>query len=454
MNGVDLNKTKQRQRIVRKLDLRARFPATSISRWLFGFCLFSSIAILTFGPVPNLNAQSDAQWQFMRQQMVDVAVRDAGVKDPRVLKSMSETPRHEFVPRNYRDRSYLDAGVPIGNKQTISSPFIVAYMTETLEPKPTDKILEIGTGSGYQAAILSPLVKEVYSIEIVAPLGKRAAKILRKLDYQNVFTKIGDGYQGWVEHAPFDKIIVTCSPEDIPQPLIDQLAEGGRIVVPMGERHQQTLFLVEKIDGQLQPKALRPTLFVPMTGKAEDERDLLPDPNQPKVINGDFEQGVDEKGFVKGWYYQRNLTWKSSNKPAKKPGVSETDKAEDASENHFVEFKNQIPGQHAHLMQRFSIDGRSVPHLRFSAEIACQNTDQGLYPGDRPDVALWFYDEKLHEVGKTVKLGPFGETEAWHRRQQEIRVPIAARTAIVRIGLFGGTGTAQFDNVMVEKTGN
>ncbi len=408
-----------------------------------------AFAILVNCSICDLPAQTEAQWKLQRQRMVDVAVRAAGVTDARVLKSMSDTRRHEFVPRKFRERSYLDAGVPIGNKQTISSPFIVAYMTQTLEPKPTDKVLEIGTGSGYQAAILSPLVKEVYSIEIVESLGRRAAKVLKKLEYDNVFTKIGDGYQGWAEHAPFDKIIVTCSPENIPKPLIDQLAEGGRIVVPMGERHQQTLYLVEKINGEMQPQPLRPTLFVPMTGKAEQKRELLPDPTNPAVINGNFEDGLDDKGFVKGWYYQRNLKWKSGAESIKEGGVAENEVSQD--ENHFVEFNNQVPGQHAHLMQRFSIDGREVPRLRFSARIALQHTGEGLYPGDRPDVALWFYDDKLHEVGKTVKLGPFRPNESWHKRLREIRVPIAARTAIVRIGLFGGTGTAQFDDVVVEK---
>ena len=158
--------------------------------------------------------------------MVETAVRQAGVTDQRVLASMLATRRHEFVPRNVFNRAYLDAGVPIGSAQTISSPFIVAYMTQTLDPQPTDHVLEIGTGSGYQAAILSPLVEKVYSIEIVEALGKRAAKVLKKLKYKNVFTKIGDGYKGWAEHAPFDKIIVTCSPEDVPQPLVDQLKEG------------------------------------------------------------------------------------------------------------------------------------------------------------------------------------------------------------------------------------
>lgn len=451
MNGVDVNGMQQSQLRVWRLVSTERFSATSIDGGFLRLLLPGIIGFLIFGWASNTVAQTESQWAVARQRMVDVAVRAAGVTDARVLRSMSETRRHEFVPRKFRDRSYLDAGVPIGNKQTISSPFIVAYMTQSLDPQPTDKVLEIGTGSGYQAAILSPLVKEVYSIEIVEPLGKRAAKVLKKLDYKNVFTKIGDGYQGWAEHAPFDKIIVTCSPEDIPKPLVDQLAEGGRIVVPVGERHQQTLYLVEKVNGRMQPQPLRPTLFVPMTGKAEDERELLPDPTNPKILNGDFEAGVDKKGFVKGWYYQRNLTLKSSDASESETGEVADEGSKGSSENHFVEFNNQVPGQHAHLMQRFSIDGRQVPRLRFSARVACQHTAAGLYLGDRPDVALWFYDDKLHEVGKTINLGPLGENEAWQQRARQIRVPIAARTAIVRIGLFGGTGRAQFDDIKVEK---
>ena len=211
-------------------------------------------------------------------------------------KSVERNPTSMRESRSAKSRRFL-------------SPFIVAYMTESLDPLPTDKVLEIGTGSGYQAAVLSPLVKEVYSIEIVESLGKQASKVLKQLDYENVFTKIGDGYLGWEEHAPFDKIIVTCSPEDIPRPLVEQLKEGGLMVVPMGERHQQTLYLMEKQNGEMVRKSLRPTLFVPMTGKAEDQRRVLPDPTNPQLLNGDFEEGLDEEGFVKGWYYQRELDW-------------------------------------------------------------------------------------------------------------------------------------------------
>ena len=174
----------------------------------------------------------------------------AGVKDKRVCEAMRATPRHEFVPAALQRYAYFDTSLPIGEGQTITSPFVVAYMTEHLEPQPTDKVLEIGTGSGYQAAVLSGLVSEVYTIEIVEKLGQQAAKTLRRLGYDNVKTKIGDGYQGWAEHAPFDKIIVTCSPENVPKPLVEQLREGGRLVVPLGKRYQQTLYLFKKVKGE------------------------------------------------------------------------------------------------------------------------------------------------------------------------------------------------------------
>ncbi|MEM9413072.1 MAG: protein-L-isoaspartate(D-aspartate) O-methyltransferase, partial [Planctomycetota bacterium] len=308
--------------------------------------------------VPS-HAQSKDEFTRRRLKMVETAVIAAGVTDPGVIKSLRETPRHHFVPKQIRDRAYLDAGLPIGAKQTISSPFIVAYMTQELQPKPTDRVLEIGTGSGYQAAILSPLVDEVFSIEIVESLGRQAAKVLKQLNYTNVFTKIGDGYKGWEEHAPFDKIIVTCSPEKIPQPLVDQLVEGGTIVVPVGERHQQTLYLMKKVNGELESLALRPTLFVPMTGTAEEQRKVLPDPTNPRILNGDFEDGLDEKGFVKGWYYQRQMEWK-----------------EDVlapSGQHYVKFSSKVPGLYSHLMQGFSIDGREVPKLKLTASLSCNN---------------------------------------------------------------------------------
>ncbi len=212
------------------------------------------------------------------------------LRDVRVLKATARVPRAEFVPREFREYAYQDAALPIGDGQTISAPFIVAYMTETLDPQPTDRVLEIGTGSGYQAAVLSCLVSEVYTIEIVKNLGRKAAETLKKLGYDNVFVRVGDGYQGWPEAAPFDKIIVTCSPEDVPQPLLDQLKEGGKLIIPVGERYRQYFVLCEKKNGKIERKTLIPICFVPMTGEAEEKRVELPDPTRPGLVGGGFEE--------------------------------------------------------------------------------------------------------------------------------------------------------------------
>ena len=229
-------------------------------------------------------------YEAAREQLINEVLIPGGVTDVQVLSAIRSTPRHEFVAANQRAEAYFDRALPIGSSQTISSPYIVAIMTQELKTKPEHKVLEIGTGSGYQAAVLSPLVKEVYSIEIVPELGNQAKRVLNSLNYKNVFTKVGDGYLGWPEHAPFDRIIVTCSPEDVPQPLIDQLAPDGLIVVPVGERYQQMLYLMRKVDGKLEKEALRPTLFVPMTGEAEDNRKVQADPSNPQLVNGDFEE--------------------------------------------------------------------------------------------------------------------------------------------------------------------
>ena len=269
---------------------------------------FSMAIICMLYLTSTINGQSNAELDAARRLLVQDAIVGGGIKNERVIKSIRETPRHEFIERKYRRQAYLDMALPIGDKQTISSPFIVAFMTESLDPQPTDRVLEIGTGSGYQAAVLSPLVRDVYTIEIVESLGRQAKETLRRLKYDNVHVQVGDGYKGWPSKAPFDKIIVTCSPERIPTPLVEQLKEGGLMIVPVGERYQQTLYLTKKKDGKMAAAALRPTLFVPMTGAAEDRREVQPDPNNPKILNGSFEEKLPKNGFVSGWYYQRNLT--------------------------------------------------------------------------------------------------------------------------------------------------
>ena len=196
--------------------------------------------------------------------MVERQLKPRGIKDERVLAAMARVRREEFVPADARIDAYEDGPLPIGYDQTISQPYIVAFMTEQLRPKPSDRVLEIGTGSGYQAAILAELVADVHTIEIVEPLAKTAEATLQRLGYKNVHLKVGDGYQGWPEEAPFDAIIVTCAPEKVPQPLVDQLKDGGRMVIPVGERFAQQLYLLEKKNGQLTESATLPVRFVPM----------------------------------------------------------------------------------------------------------------------------------------------------------------------------------------------
>ncbi len=206
-----------------------------------------------------------------RRRMVSEQIVARDVRNQRVVAAMSAVPRHELVPEKFRAEAYEDRPLPIGHGQTISQPYVVAFMTEKLDPKPTDRILEIGTGSGYQAAVLAPLVAEVYSIEIVKPLAERATADLARLGYKNVHVKAGDGYAGWPEHAPFDAIIVTCAPEHVPKPLIEQLKDGGRMIIPVGRAGgSQQLHLLEKRDGRIEERAVLPVQFVPMTREQQE----------------------------------------------------------------------------------------------------------------------------------------------------------------------------------------
>ncbi|MFO7616829.1 MAG: protein-L-isoaspartate(D-aspartate) O-methyltransferase [Bacteroidales bacterium] len=217
-------------------------------------------------------AQMDP-YRAVREKMVQEQIVGRGVRDPAVLEAMRKVPRHLFVEEAVRRYAYADGPLGIGYDQTISQPYIVALMTELIKPGPGDTVLEIGTGSGYQAAVLAEIVKQVYTIEIVPELGRKAANLIAVMGYRNAEVKVGDGYNGWPEHAPFDAIIVTAAPERVPQPLFEQLREGGRMVIPVGRQFgDQELLLIEKRDGKMASKKIIPVRFVPFTrdGGKED----------------------------------------------------------------------------------------------------------------------------------------------------------------------------------------
>lgn len=217
-------------------------------------------------------AGDEDRYARARRRMVERDLRGRGIKDSRVLEAMGSIPRHRFVPEQLRSEAYADHPLPIGLGQTISQPYIVAFMTELLELRGTERVLEIGTGSGYQAAVLSRLAKEIFSIEILPSLSQSAHKTLVELGFDNIVLKAGDGFFGWQERSPFDAILVTAAAKKIPEPLWDQLREGGRLVMPLGEeRGSQRLVRVRKIDGQQRKEDVTGVLFVPLTGAIRNE---------------------------------------------------------------------------------------------------------------------------------------------------------------------------------------
>ena len=376
-------------------------------------------------------AQRD-RYAAVRQRMVREVIEPEGIDNPHVLEALSVVPRHQFVSAGLRARAYQDCALPIGSQQTISSPFIVAYMTQTLEPQPTDKVLEIGTGSGYQAAVLSEIVDEVYSVEIVSALARSATKRLKDLNYDNVHVRDGDGYEGWEEHAPFDKIIVTCSPESVPEPLIDQLKEGGRMIIPLGERYQQAFHLLRKEDGKLIEEKLVATLFVPMTGESEDLRRVKPDPRNPEIVNGNFELDINEDERVDGWHYQRKVA------------MSDDSPMKGAYCLRFSSDDNSL----SQALQGGGIDGRTIGAL----DVMIWGRPEGVVPGpsneDHASLAIHFYDSIRRDLGTQIVCRWRG-TANWQQVRRRIAVPRNAREMIVRIGLNGASGTLDLDDFQI-----
>ncbi|MEO0205908.1 MAG: protein-L-isoaspartate(D-aspartate) O-methyltransferase [candidate division WOR-3 bacterium] len=232
--------------------------------------IVSTFIVISLSLNCNQKTTRSISWhEFARRQMVEEQIVARGIKDSSLISAMLKVERHKFVPREYEKYAYNDGPLPIGEEQTISQPYIVALMTEVLELKAGDRVLEIGTGSGYQAAVLSLIAKEVYTIEIIPSLANSAKQRLESLGYKNVYVKCGDGFLGWAEKAPFNGIIITCAAPRVPEPLIEQLAEGGRLIMPEGDQWQM-LVLYKKIKGKLEKQELIPVRFVPMKGRIRE----------------------------------------------------------------------------------------------------------------------------------------------------------------------------------------
>lgn len=413
----------------RKFGREFMQPHTLVDR--MSFCIV--VILATIASQRSAIAQKNDSFRDARYNMVSEFIEREGITNSRVLESMRQVPRHEFCMSKYRKDAYFDCALPIGSKQTISPPYIVAYMTDTIDPQPTDRVLEIGTGSGYQAAVLSNLVKEVYSIEIVEPLGKAAAERLHRLKYSNVKTKVGDGYLGWEENAPFDKIIVTCSPEKVPQPLVDQLKEGGKLLVPLGERYQQVFHIFEKKEGKLVDQRLISTLFVPMTGQSEANRRVKPDALNPTIVNGNFELDDNKDGFADHWHYQRLTKWVDQDAPEGK---------------HCILFESHENHRISQALQAMALNGARIGNLEFTGLYKVEDVTDGTEPSEQSGMMVHFYDENRHNF-QDVWVSNFSGNADWNSFKKTIPVPAKAREMIVRIGLNGAVGKLWLDNLRV-----
>ena len=373
------------------------------------------------------------RYDELRADMVTAHIEGEGITSTAVLQAMRAVPRHEFVPSTQRARAYEDLALPIGHQQTISPPYIVAYMTNELDPQPDDRVLEIGTGSGYQASVLAQIVTDVYTIEIVSELSKQAEKRMQDLGYRNVHCLDGDGFKGWPEHAPFDKIIVTCSPENIPQPLIDQLKEGGRMIIPVGERYQQSFHLLVKEHGKMKDERLASTLFVPMTGESEELRRVQPDPDRPQIVNGSFDLDENEDEKPDGWHYQRQTTM-----------------CDDAPMDgkYCLRFENKDSALISQALQGSAINGRTVGTLRLNYWVRCNGIVPGSEITKQAAVVVHFYDNFRREVGTTV-LGKWRGSFGWQNARSTVIVPPNAKELIIRIGLNGAQGQLDLDDLQM-----
>jgi len=376
--------------------------------------------------------QADA-YGDARTTMVDADLSGNGIGNERLLKAMRTIPRHRFCLPEDQKHAYADQSLPIGHKRKLASPYVTAGLIELLDPRPNDRILELGTGSGYQAAILSQLATDVYSVESIEELGKASASLLKELKCKNVHTRIGDTLEGWPEAAPFDRILFTSCSGTVPAALIDQLRERGKVVVDAVCGNEELFHLFEKQHGRLVALKVWSPFSIANADNLKQHRDEKQSPNKSEIENGDFE--LSEDGKATGWYFQRQAAL-----------------AEDreAPNNHVLTFENKEPGRHAQAIQEVAIDGRAVVSLRLSVRakgLEIHNSSSA----DKPSMVIRFYD--AHQRPITVEpsaiLGPWRGTFGWETYTCVSSVPKTTRKALVVISMGGATGRLTVDDAQL-----
>ncbi|MGV3606304.1 MAG: protein-L-isoaspartate O-methyltransferase [Planctomycetaceae bacterium] len=371
-----------------------------------------------------------------RQRMVREEIEAQGIKNAALLDAMREVPRDQFIPTHRRNVAYLNVAITYGDGHVVLPPLVIAHAIEQLDPKLNDKVLVIGTGTGYSTALLSRMSKEVFSIEIDRATALTAEETLRRLKYSNIQLKVGDGFEGWKEHAPFQKIIVECSPDTVPPALIEQLDEGGSLLIPVGDDYDQTMYLMKKVNGQLETVSMWPTLLVPMKGRAEELRSSSSEkPRPPSINNGGFEEIVPGSDNLPAhWTYVRQAK------------VIEGERFPEG--NRALQFLNDTPGHLSTAIQAFPVDGKSVSEITLSFRVWGKEIRPGLTRQQLPRLEVRFFDEKRRPCGGDW-VGGWFLTFDWVQKTRRFSVPRQAKFAIVQIGLDGATGEIRFDDLRI-----
>lgn len=415
------------------------FGSPVLGRMLFkgAIGLFLATAALCFvAPQPAAAQSGMRELLEARRIMVNEEIAAQGIENQKLLEAMREVPRELFIPLHKRDLAYLNVAITYGDGNVILPPLVTAHLIEKLDPQKNDKVLVIGAGSGYSTALISRMSREVYAVEIDRAVATTAEETLRSLKYTNVKLRVGDGFEGWKEHAPYQRIIVECSPDSVPRPLVDQLAEEGTLLVPTGSEFDQTMYLCKKVNGELTTLSLWPTLLVPMKGKAEELRSHSGLLRTPSILNGGFEEIVPStKDVPTNWAYVRQ------------GNVVEDSSCPEGS--HALSFVNVTRGVAATAIQAFPVDGKNVSELTLACKIWGKDIRPGQNRQQLPRMEVRFYDEKLRYVGGDW-MGGWNMTFSWVKKDHVFNVPRPAKFAVLRIGLGGATGEIRFDDIRLE----